>query len=142
MRRHVREQLVRVLDRWLPGEIDRVVATSGTARTVVSVVHGVDRSERRDADRLRASAGEVAGLMNVFVGTTSEERSRVTGVGRRRAEVLPAGVVVLHEIVAGLGVPALYYSAAGLSDGIIAELAGSFEASAAPTERRDYLDCR
>lgn len=125
MRRHVREKLVRVLDRWLPGEVDRVVATSGTARTVVSIVHGVDRSERREADRLSASAPEVAGLLNVFIGTTSEERSRVTGVGKRRSQVLPAGVVVLHEILTGLGAASLYYSAAGLADGIVSELARS-----------------
>ena len=46
------------------------------------------------------------------------------GVLRRRAEIIVAGAAVLNEILAGTGLPCLYYSTAGVRDGIIAELAG------------------
>lgn len=122
VQRHVRDHLDRVAH-WLPGEIDRVIATSGTARTIVSVVHALERTDRRRADGLTASTREMAGVLEALAGSSVEERQCVTGVGRRRAAVLPAGLAVLHEIVTGLGVRTFQYSAAGLVDGIVSDLA-------------------
>jgi exopolyphosphatase/guanosine-5'-triphosphate,3'-diphosphate pyrophosphatase len=45
------------------------------------------------------------------------------GVGRRRAEIIVAGVAALDGIMGSLRLPKLQYSTAGVRDGIIADLA-------------------
>jgi exopolyphosphatase/guanosine-5'-triphosphate,3'-diphosphate pyrophosphatase len=50
-------------------------------------------------------------------------RRKIPGIGPRRAEIIVAGAAVLHAMLDQLRVPRLYYSAAGLRDGIIADLA-------------------
>ena len=47
----------------------------------------------------------------------------MTGIGPKRAEIIVAGVAVLNEVMRALDVPRLYYSTAGVRDGIIADLA-------------------
>ena len=50
-------------------------------------------------------------------------RSKITGIGPKRAEIIVAGVAVLHEVMRTFGLQRLYYSMAGVRDGIIADLA-------------------
>ena len=45
-----------------------------TARTVVSAVNGVERSQRDDADRLSATTSEVASLYEVLIAPASPNR--------------------------------------------------------------------
>jgi exopolyphosphatase/guanosine-5'-triphosphate,3'-diphosphate pyrophosphatase len=47
----------------------------------------------------------------------------MTGIGPKRAEIVVAGVAVLNEVMRSLELPRLYYSMAGVRDGIIADLA-------------------
>jgi exopolyphosphatase / guanosine-5'-triphosphate,3'-diphosphate pyrophosphatase len=51
-------------------------------------------------------------------------RPKVTGIGPRRAEIIVPGLAVLLEFLVEFQLPALYYSRAGVRDGIIADLAG------------------
>jgi exopolyphosphatase/guanosine-5'-triphosphate,3'-diphosphate pyrophosphatase len=50
-------------------------------------------------------------------------RKEVSGIGPRRAEIIVAGVAVLSAVIEELGLTRLYYSSAGVRDGIIADLA-------------------
>jgi exopolyphosphatase/guanosine-5'-triphosphate,3'-diphosphate pyrophosphatase len=50
-------------------------------------------------------------------------RRRVTGMGPRRAEIIVPGVAVLERFLDAFHLPSLYYSRAGVRDGIIADLA-------------------
>src|SRR5207245_450379 len=45
-------------------------------------------------------------------------------IGPRRAEIIVPGVAVLLEFLKTFRLPAVYYSRAGVRDGIIADLAG------------------
>ena len=47
----------------------------------------------------------------------------MTGIGPKRAEIIVAGVAVLHEVMEQFKLPRLFYSSAGLREGIIADLA-------------------
>ena len=62
-------------------------------------------------------------LLGTLVDHDVNGRADVTGVGRRRAEIIVAGVAVLDGIMSGLRLPQLQYSIAGVRDGIIADLA-------------------
>jgi exopolyphosphatase/guanosine-5'-triphosphate,3'-diphosphate pyrophosphatase len=48
---------------------------------------------------------------------------RVTGIGPKRAEIIVPGVAVLMCVLEMFHLPSMYHSAAGVRDGIIADLA-------------------
>jgi exopolyphosphatase/guanosine-5'-triphosphate,3'-diphosphate pyrophosphatase len=52
-----------------------------------------------------------------------EDRQKIVGIGPKRAEIIVAGVAVLHEFVENFHLPRLYYSTAGVREGVIADLA-------------------
>ncbi len=100
----------------------RVIATSGTASAVVSAIHKISGSKVDQADRLRASAAQIRTLYEELCVRSLEGRRKITGIGPRRAEIIIPGTAVLLSFLQNLKMPALYYSAAGLRDGIIADL--------------------
>ena len=54
---------------------------------------------------------------------TLAERRKVTGIGPSRAEIIVPGAAVLSYVLEAFGLPSVYYSAAGVRDGIVADLA-------------------
>jgi exopolyphosphatase/guanosine-5'-triphosphate,3'-diphosphate pyrophosphatase len=102
---------------------DRVIATSATAAAVVCAVNRVTRSRRDQADKLRASTAQIRKLYRQLSTLDIAGRRKVPGIGPRRAEIIVAGTGSLIRILERFHVPALYYSAAGVRDGIIADMA-------------------
>lgn len=102
---------------------DRVIATSATAAAVVCAVNRVARSRRDQADRLRASTAQIRKLFAAISKLEIAGRRKVAGIGPRRAEIIVAGMGTLLRILERFHVPAVYYSAAGVRDGIIADMA-------------------
>jgi exopolyphosphatase/guanosine-5'-triphosphate,3'-diphosphate pyrophosphatase len=103
--------------------IDRVVGTSATASAVVSAVNRIPRMRRDEADRMRDGTPEIRKLYRDICGMDTRRRQAITGIGPRRAEIIVPGTAVLLRLLESLNVPALWYSAAGVRDGIIADLA-------------------
>ena len=68
------------------------------------------------------------------------DRRGIVGIGPRRAEIIVAGVAVLHEFIENFRLPRLYYSTAGVREGVIADLAsrqvGLAQARLDPDRRR------
>lgn len=102
--------------------IDRVIATSATAAAVVCAINETPRSKRDLADRLRASTSQLRELYVQLCSRDVEGRRKIPGIGPRRAEIIIPGTAVLLRILQSLSLPSLYYSAAGVRDGIIADL--------------------
>ena len=102
---------------------DRVIATSATAAAVASAVARAPRNKRDEVDRLRITTAQVRKLYAKFSDMGLAGRRKVTGIGPRRAEIIVPGVAVLLRFLEGFHLPALYYSRAGVRDGIIADLA-------------------
>ena len=123
MRRHVHEQIAGAADHLAHAAVHRVIATSATTGAIVCAVHGIKRSQRQHADRLGASAQQIGELLTALSARDLDGRANVVGVGRRRAEIIIAGVAALDGILDSLRLPALQYSTAGVRDGIIAGLA-------------------
>lgn len=123
MRRYIREQIAGAADPLSRMGVDRVIATSATAGAIVCAVNNIKRSQRHHADRLSATGRQVGSVLAALVERNVEERANLTGVGRRRAEIIIAGVAALDGIMSGLRLPHLQYSTAGVRDGIVADLA-------------------
>jgi len=104
------------------GPHDRTIATAATAAAVVCAVRKVPRSKRDFADRLKASRSQLSELYKALSQKSLEQRRKIPGIGPRRAELVIAGSAVLNKFLEEFRQSALYYSAAGVRDGIIADL--------------------
>jgi exopolyphosphatase/guanosine-5'-triphosphate,3'-diphosphate pyrophosphatase len=123
MQEFIQEKLADVVDRLGHSGWDRVIATSATASSVASAVARVSRSQRENIDRLRVSTTQVRKLYERIAELNLVGRRRITGIGPRRAEIIVPGVAVLLEFLKEFKLPSVYYSRAGVRDGIIADLA-------------------
>ena len=101
----------------------RTVATSATAAALVSAVNRIPRAKRDEADRLRAPRNQIRELYSRLIQRDVSGRRKITGIGPRRAEIITAGAAVFLRILELFRQPSLYYCAAGVRDGIIADLA-------------------
>jgi exopolyphosphatase/guanosine-5'-triphosphate,3'-diphosphate pyrophosphatase len=102
---------------------DRAIATSATAAAVAAAVARAPRSKRDELDRLRVSTAQVRKLYAKLAERNLAGRRKITGIGPRRAEIIVPGVAVLLDFLSLFRLPAVYYSRAGVRDGIIADLA-------------------
>jgi exopolyphosphatase/guanosine-5'-triphosphate,3'-diphosphate pyrophosphatase len=143
MRKYIQERIAGPLARIGTSKIDRMIATSSTAAAAVSAVNRVWRARRDLADRLPATAAQIRSLYRQVHAADLESRRKMTGIGPRRAEIIIAGVGTLHEIIQAFKLPRLYYSTAGVREGVIADLAhrrvGLAQARLEPDRRRVIL---
>jgi exopolyphosphatase/guanosine-5'-triphosphate,3'-diphosphate pyrophosphatase len=116
------ERLASVTKRFAGDKIDRMIATSSTAAAIVCAVNQIPRRNRDKADRMRATAPQVKRLYQQLSATPQTARTKITGIGPRRAEIIVAGAAVTHVVMRELDIPRLYYSTAGVREGIIADL--------------------
>lgn len=107
----------------LAGGFQRVIATSATAAAIVCAVNRVPRERRDQADRYRATAVQVRRFFKDIRVRDLAARKKVPGIGPRRAEIIIAGTAVFLHVLEMLRHPSMYYLAAGVRDGIIADLA-------------------
>lgn len=123
MSAYINEKIEAMLERTGAGGFDRVIGTSATAAAAICAVNQVPRKERELADRQYASTDDIRQLRDFLSRRPLAERRKVHGVGPQRAEIVVAGVTVLHRILEAYGEMGLFYSKAGVRDGIIADLA-------------------
>ncbi len=123
MNEYIDEKLAAARRRIGSRNIDRVIATSASAAAIVSAVHRIPRARRETADRLRVTRREVRSVYQALSQQDLSRRRKATGIGPRRAEIIIAGAAVFLRALEGFERPSLYYSTAGVRDGIIADLA-------------------
>ena len=123
MQKYIQERIAGPVARFGAVKLDRMIATSSTAAALVCAVNRVRRSRRDLADRLPATAAQVRRLHQQVSSMNLEGRRTITGIGPKRAEIVIAGVSVLHQIVERFRLPRLYYSTAGVREGVVADLA-------------------
>ncbi len=103
-------------------KFDRTIATSATAAAIVCAANAVPRTKREEADRLRATINQVRDLYATVASSSLAARRRIAGIGPRRAEIIVAGTAVFLRVLETFGLRSLFYCAAGVRDGIIADL--------------------
>lgn len=123
MHEYIRQKLERAVQQLGHRKWDRVIATSATASSVASAVSRRPRTKRDEIDRLRISTAQIRQLYEKLSTRSLAARRKITGIGPRRAEIIVPGVAVLLEFLREFRAPGVYYSRAGVRDGIIADLA-------------------
>jgi exopolyphosphatase/guanosine-5'-triphosphate,3'-diphosphate pyrophosphatase len=120
---YIEEKIAGAVGRMGRGRWDRAIGTSATASAVVCAVNRIPRSRRESVDRLRATASQVRKFYEQVSTRSLAERRKMTGIGPRRAEIIVAGAAVFNRVVQDFRLLSLYYSSAGVRNGIIADLA-------------------
>jgi exopolyphosphatase/guanosine-5'-triphosphate,3'-diphosphate pyrophosphatase len=123
MNEFILEKLETAIRKIGSGPWDRAIATAATASAVVCAVNRVPRAKRDNADRLRATSGQVRRFYEEVSTRDLAGRRKITGIGPRRAEIIVPGAALLLQVVRRFHLSRFYYSAAGVRDGIIADLA-------------------
>ena len=124
-------QMEEFIDEKLAGAVNRIgvqpftraIGTSATAAALVCSVNRIPRARRDEADRLRASTAQLKNLFEDLKTRDLAGRRKVLGIGPRRAEVIVAGAAVFLRVLQLFQHGSVYYSAAGVRDGIISDLA-------------------
>jgi exopolyphosphatase/guanosine-5'-triphosphate,3'-diphosphate pyrophosphatase len=123
LHQYIEEKLAPFVKQHRTSKFDRVVATSSTAAALVCALNRIARPERDEADRARATTAQLRKFYNALSKEDINERRRWIGIGPRRAEIIVGGAAVFLYALEAFDHRSLYYSAAGVRDGIIADLA-------------------
>ena len=123
MERYIDEKLATPLQRIGLQPFSRMIGTSATAAALVCAANRIPRARRDEADRLRATTSQVRKLYEELRTSDLAARRKTLGIGPRRAELIVAGTAVFLRVLQLFRHGSMYYSAAGVRDGIIADLA-------------------
>ena len=127
LRGFVVREIGKVQNRIKSARVRAVIATSGTAAALASVATHLARFKNR-----RASAATREMMRRIVKQITRlplEQRRRIPGIGPRRAEIICAGAVVYAELLERCHLAGFRYSALGLRDGILAQMAADYDRS-------------
>jgi exopolyphosphatase/guanosine-5'-triphosphate,3'-diphosphate pyrophosphatase len=119
MKQFVARELRRASRRVTPGEVQTVIATSGTAAALSEATRIIRKARAKDH---MASARDVRRLADKLTKLKNEERSAIPGIGPRRSEIVVAGAQVYAELLEHFALPGFRYSDMGLRDGVLAQM--------------------
>ncbi len=122
-RNWVRGDLFHTLKSISKHKYSRVIASSGTALATASIIHTKEKGALSDLKMLNNYTFTCNQLFEVeeeiLSCKTTEERLKIAGLESKRADIIPAGIILLSEIVRGLGVDKITISDYALREGII-----------------------
>ena len=105
-----------------PREARVGIATGGTPRALARLLRERDTAAIPSADSpLELPLAALEELARELVGTTHDERLRLRGVRRRRADLLPTGAIVLCEVAKALDLEGFTICDWGLREGVLLE---------------------
>ena len=122
----VAREVTRIQDRIKSARVGAVIATSGTAAALVGVAGHLARPRKRATSATREMLRRIAKQLTRM---TLEQRQKVPGIGPRRAEIICAGALVYAELMERCHLNGFRYSALGLRDGILAQMAAEYDRS-------------
>lgn len=124
----VAREMTRVQDRIKSARVGAVIATSGTAAALVEAARHMART-RKSHPATYATREMIRQLARQITRLPLEQRRKVPGIGPRRAEIICAGAVVYAELLERCHLAGFRYSALGLRDGILAQMAADYDRS-------------
>jgi len=119
MMQFIARELRRASRRVTPGDVQTVIATSGTAAALSEATRIVRKARAKD---YMASARDVKRLADKLAKMKNEARSAIPGIGPRRSEIVVAGALVYAELLEHFSLPGFRYSDMGLRDGVLAQM--------------------
>ena len=105
-----------------PGQkgLRQAVATGGTATTIAAVELGLDVYDPRKIRGLFISLPRLREILSCMQALGLKERRKIRGLEPGRADIFPAGIAILAEIVSYLDLDGIIVSDGGLLSGLLA----------------------
>src|SRR5262245_8795981 len=129
------------LDRIARGGFDRVIGTSGTILSLGAVVAAAQgRPLDQPRRNQRVPAKQLRRIRKQIVAAPLDERMKIPGLDPRRADLAPAGAVLLEAILKRLGADEITLSDYSLREGLIVDYIAQHRKQIAQAER--YPDLR
>src|SRR5436305_5708159 len=97
------------------------VATSGTAAALTAAAHSLKLS------RTDTSLNAVSKLLQRLARLNVKQRATIRGINSKRAKIIIAGAAVYEQVLRTCGLKGFRYSALGLRDGILAQMAAEYD---------------
>lgn len=122
MREAIQARMQGFLTRVYPDDIATIVGTSGTVRALArmhAMRQGLDVPEHQHGMILTLEG--VDALVEELCGATEAQRRQMSGLDTRRVRTLPAGAVLVQEVLRAFDKPELITSNRSLRDGLIAK---------------------
>ncbi|GAB4291151.1 MAG: hypothetical protein Kow0098_10180 [Ignavibacteriaceae bacterium] len=112
-------------------EFDRVVGTSGTIQSLAGLITAhYKRKLPKKLNRFEVLKSDFDKILNkILAHRTFEERLKIPGIEPKRADILPAGLLILDTIFRLFNFRRLYISEYALREGIIVEMIQRLEDS-------------
>jgi exopolyphosphatase / guanosine-5'-triphosphate,3'-diphosphate pyrophosphatase len=127
LRGFVEREIGRIVDRIVRARPKIVIATSGTAASLVAVGHGLYKTKGSRAASV--SRVQMDGIAKKLARLSLEQRRKLSGVGPRRAEIITAGATVYAELLDRCKLQGFRYSPLGLRDGLLEQMAAEYDRS-------------
>jgi exopolyphosphatase/guanosine-5'-triphosphate,3'-diphosphate pyrophosphatase len=124
----IAREVNRIAPRVVAARVKNVIATSGTADSLAAIARHMRKSRVRQ-QRLMVTAAEMTRIAKRLARLPVEERRQIEGIGLRRAEIIVAGAFVYHELLERCHLKGFRYSALGLRDGLLAQMAAEHDHS-------------
>jgi exopolyphosphatase/guanosine-5'-triphosphate,3'-diphosphate pyrophosphatase len=105
-------------------EPDIVVGMGGAVTNLAAVKHELATYDPSVIQGATLEAGEVDRQIELYRTRTADERRDIVGLQPKRAEVILAGALIVHTVLAELGRDRLTVSDRGLRHGVLAERFG------------------
>ncbi len=111
-----------LLSQLQPGELPRLVGTSGTIETLATL-HARDRLGMVPSplNGYQLSLKDLRELTNRLRKLNQAERSAIAGISERRSEIIVAGAVILQETMGLLGLEQIAICERALREGIVVD---------------------
>jgi exopolyphosphatase / guanosine-5'-triphosphate,3'-diphosphate pyrophosphatase len=127
MQGFVAREVSRIASRVVAAKVKNVIATSGTAAALAGAASHLRKNGRRQSTTV--SRAEMARIAKQLARLPVEKRRQIEGIGPRRAEIIVAGAIVYYELLERCHLKGFRYSALGLRDGLLAQMAAEHDRS-------------
>jgi exopolyphosphatase/guanosine-5'-triphosphate,3'-diphosphate pyrophosphatase len=139
--RHIEADAGEHLDRIVKAGFDRVVGTSGTILSLGAIAVGHEgRTAAATLRNRRVSAKQLRRVRQTMTSLDLEKRVRVPGLEPRRADLSPAGAILLDTLLRRLGAEEITLCDLSLREGVVLDYIARHRKEIAQADR--YPDVR
>lgn len=127
MKSFIAREIDRTADRIKRAHPKVVIATSGTAESLVAIAYGLYKGKAGRPNTV--SRTQMQRIAKLLARLPLDERRKMSGVGPRRAEIIVAGAAVYAALLERCQLLGFRYSPLGLRDGLLAQMAAEYDRS-------------
>lgn len=90
--------------------IQKVIGIGGTATTIAAIYHKLSIYDASKVHNTHVTYDYIYEIFQILKNMTVEQRYRVAGLQKERADVIPVGMAIMLQIMQQLGLPDFYAS--------------------------------